>query len=738
MDIKQRIIWAGQYIRAHHFTFFAIAVYLFATVYYMGPSIASCDSVTYGFGDNTAGPIWRSTLPNQGLLGGVTGVTNAPYGDNLESPIAFSLVLQTLLIKGLQAIGGPVCGYNLVNAASFMVSALVMYGFIYALLRRRWIALFAGYAVAFTPYYQMKVGGHPSYGFQALFIAAIWLFYRLITYQKLRDAILLALVFTISIYFDPYFTLFITTVLGALGLAWLIVNRRIFWATYRKSKQSLPVRKQLRLIIISIGFMIIGTLPLAGIYLAQRGTIEGSVAASRGNVLMEAKACSNWPHEYFVPFVLHPVFGKVIGKDTYTKDVDFMKQGFPCGIGEDTVGISVAMLIIIAIGTTVLAWEAINKRRLRISETVSFDARVVLVGTVLVGVFAVLLALPPMRLHGIIPTPSYELLQITSTWRTLARFYMLANIAVVTIVCIYIAVIWNRFKQHRKLLIVLFIGLFLAVFVEYQAFRPFSGNKLSTFDYSKDVPGAYVWLGSQPTIQTIAEYPLEQYGRESDAMSYYLTMQVTHKKRLFNSALSYGPQEQYKDSLKNLADPQTIPTLRAMGVDVVVAHGVPPADIAAQIAAPVAFAAGQSQFNIANHSPVVKNDDVTIIDIRKVTPASHYIDLGEGFARNTTIINSVIDWNYEAINRSVLNVRAVADKRFKTNTQAAAVCFSAQMSVPTEVTTLTAMADGGRVELGPITGGLGRYKLTAKEEIVLITGNEHNLRITDLGCRDNE
>ncbi|OYW85231.1 hypothetical protein B7Z17_02685 [Candidatus Saccharibacteria bacterium 32-49-10] len=175
-----------------------------------------------------------------------------------------------------------------------------------------------------------------------------------------------------------------------------------------------------------------------------------------------------------------------------------------------------------------------------------------------------------------------------------------------------------------------------------------------------------------------------------------------------------------------------------MGVDVVVAHGVPSADIAAQIAAPVAFTAGQSQFNIANHSPVVKNDDVTIIDIRNVTPASHYIDLGEGFARNTTIINSVIDWSYEAINRSVLNVRAVTDKRFKTNTQAAAVCFSAQMSVPTEVTTLTAIADGGRVELGPITGGLARYKLTAKEEIVLITGNEHNLRITDLGCRDNE
>lgn len=732
-DTRRRI---QSFLKKNWFILFAIITYAFFTFYYMGPSVTSCTTTVYGFGDNTAGPIWLATVPkNQGLLGSYTDMTNAPFGDNLNSAIGVSLIAQTILIRATQAVGGPICGYNIANMLGFMSGALVMFGFIYAVTRKRWIALLAGYAVAFVPYFQMKIGNHFAFGFQAIFIGLIWLFYRVVMYRKKRDAIFLGLLFALSIYFDPYYSLLAAIVMGPLYIAWLIVYRQVFKKKFwtQNTKKHSEIKKQLSLLVLSIGIFIVLALPLVAVFATQGSKINADVASSRGNVLAEAKACSNWPHEYVVPFVLNPIFKRIDGVDRYIATENSLRDNFSCGLAEDSVGLSISLVGVGALGLLAMSWEKLNRRRLKLSQYLGFEPRIFMYGLLLVGFVAVAVAFPPLKVHNIIPTPSYELLHITATWRTLTRIFVIVNIVMVIIVSVVLTYFYEHFnlKRYRKVTIVLFLVLCVAVFVEYQAFRPFSGNYLSTFNYTKDVPSQYTWLKNQGDIKTIAEYPLERSGGEGNSMAYYLTMQVIHGKKLFNGSISYSPQETMKTGLKNLFDPQTVPVLKGFGVDAIVVHGVPTSELQKIPYVKVLYTAPQVKFNLIGSSPLVKNDIVTVLGLQNVPARHDLVSLGTGFVRNATIINSAIDWQYEAIQDSVLNVQTL---KGDSPTTISNVCFDIKMSDPGESDTVQMKVDGRPGVAVHVNGTYKAVALSVKDSVVLHDNSGHNMRVTKIGC----
>lgn len=726
------------YLKKHWFTFFAVFLYGLSTFYYMGPSFTNCQNVTYGFGDNTAGPIWRSMLPeDQGLLGTRTETTNFPYGDTLYSPIGFSLILQTLYIKSMQTIAGPVCGYNLVNIVGFMSGALLMFGLIYVLTRNRWVALLSGFAVSFSPYYQMKVGGHPSYGYQALFIAIIWLFYRLIKYKRKRDAIYLATAYASAVYFDPYFTLYATIIIGSLGLSWLFVNRSMFADIIKKRKLRITdtVRSQFRMLLLAAGIVIALLIPLVVAFATQSQQINSDVAAARGNVLAEAKACSNYPFEYITPFILSPFFEKLLGDANFHNFVEGVRGGLTCGIGEDTVGLSILLVLLVVCTIIIYGWERFNGRRLGLHKVVkNYNPQLVISSIVILGVMGLIISMPPVRFHGI-ATPTYELLQITPTWRTLTRGYMLVNIALVVLSSLILAYLAQNYKNYRKLLALMFVILTLGIMVEYQAFKPFTGNRLSTFNYQQDVPEIYSWLKEQKDIDVIAEYPLEIEGRESDAGSYYLTMQSLHKKRLFNSALSTSPQEKMRSGLKNLHDPQTLASLRAFGVDAVVVHGVSKSEFNELSGARIVYSAEQPRFNITSHTPTVKNDRSIVVSLREVKPTSTLVMMEDGIVRNLPIIISAVNWKYEAVNGAEISVATITNSKLTNNDEEKTICFKVQSSLPNDQTLLSASIDGGaKQNVGIITDQPSSFTVKVKSVAKIYSANGHNMRLSGLGC----
>ena len=723
------------FLKKNWFIFFAVLVYVFFTFYYMGPSVTSCSNTVYGFGDNTAGPIWLASLPEkQGIIGSYTNMTNAPFGDNLNSPIGYSLIAQTVLIKTTMSIAGPICGYNIANMLGFMLSALVMFGFIYAVTKNRWIALFSGYAVTFVPYYQMKTGNHFSFGFQAIFIGLIWLFYRLLKYKKKRDAISLGILFAIAVYFDPYYSLLAATVVLPLGIVWLAINKKIFTKRFwHKEPNSINIKRQFRLLLVSIGIAVILIAPLIYIFSTQGRQISANVSASRGNVLAEAQACSNWPHEYLVPFVLNPIIKGVIGNDRYINTENSLRDGFSCGLAEDTVGLSLTLVLIVILGIAVIIWEKLNKRKTKLSYYLHFEPKILIYGLIAIATFSVLVAFPPLIFHNIIPTPSYELLQITSTWRTLTRIFVIVNIAIVALAAIFLTYFYKHFhlKKYPRLAFIIFVLLFLVVIVEYQSFAPFSGNKLSTFNYDKDVPPQYTWLKGQSDLKTIAEYPLERSGGEGNSMAYYLTMQVVHKKKLFNGAISYSDQELMKTGLKNLFDPQTVPVLKGMGVDAVVVHGVEKSELEKIPNIKVIYSAPQVYFNILGSSPLVKNDIVNVLSLKNVSMRQYVISLGNGFARNATIIKSAVDWQYEAVSGSVLNIQTLTGEKLNAPQD---ICFDIKMSIPSDVALLEPKIDGSASSNFPLDGTYKTVKVNAKSNVVLINSTGNNMRLTNIGC----
>lgn len=708
--------------------------YLFFTTYYMGPSVWHCNDTLYGFGDNTAGPVWRFGLePKQAPLGSYATMTNFPVGENLYSPVNYSLSGQSYLIWGASRATNPICGYNLVNMLGFFMSAIIMFGFIYSLTRNKWVAWLAGYAVSFAPYYQMKVGGHPGYGFQGLLIAIAWAFFNLIKKQRKRDALILGAITAFCFYFDPYFSILAVSVIAPLVVCWALVG---LWRVKKLPKLKLSYQKQLKLLASAVGIFLILLAPLAAVTLRNSKQISDSVASSRGNVLFEAKSCSNLPHEYALPYVLHPVFSKLFGKAEYTRMIDRMHGGFTCGIGEDTVGISLAVLSVAGVGLVVFAWEGLNKRKLKFG--LEYDKRLVFLGMFAVGLTAIILALPPLKIGQVLPTPSYAIIMITSTWRTLTRFYVVVNFATITLFSIFLIFVKANFPQYKKLLQIGFVLIFLTIFVEYQAFRPFIGNRLSTFSYRKDVPAVYEWLHGQSEIKEIAEYPLERAGGESNANAYYLSMQVAHGKKLFNGNLPTTYEEGLRSSLKDISDPQTQQVLYALGIDAVVIHGISVEQIKGIPGLEILYSAPQSTFNLLSFTPLVKHDNVVVVKISSQPKIQSMIALRDGFVRNANIIKSAADWEYEAINNSVMKIVALPGADKSADLGSSKVCFSVRKAGDDDSSVLTLNIDGADQPGLLITGQYQRVVVSAKDSVILTNHSGFNMRVKDLGCNAGE
>lgn len=695
----------------------------------MGPSTWDCRNTLYGFGDNTAGPVWNNTFnPNNAILGGPEEYTNYPVGDNTYNPTVYSLVGQSFPINMLSKALGPVCGYNAFNALGFVVSATVMFGFILALTSRRWIAWLAGFAVSFAPYYQMKVGGHPGYGYQAILIAIAWAFFNLIKRRRKRDTVALGALMAAAFYFDPYFSLLAVFIAGPLVIAWLAL------AYLRRRRNSFKPEffmEQFKAVAMAALVSFVLILPLVFVTLTNSEKISSSVAAIRGDVKAEAAACSNLPHEYAAPFVLNPVFGKIFGKEKYVTVVDSLHVNHTCGIGEDSVGISLTILVITSLGLVIIAWERLNKRRLHTE--LSYDSRLVVVGFGLIILASVAIALPPVKLLGVVPTPSYVMLELTTTWRTLARMFVNVNLATIVLFSVVITIFAQMLRKHRSILALLFLILFGGVLVEYQAFRPLIGNKLSTFTYDQDVPPVYHWLSKQDDIHVVAEYPLERAGGESNAMAYYLSMQVAHKKKLFNGNIPTTRQEQKRGSLKDITDSQTVSVLGSLGVDTVIIHGVPARTVASIAGLDVVYSSEiQPQFNILNFTPTVGRDTVVVARVHQ-SNARGMLDLSEGFVRNTNIIHSAADWEYEALNNSIIKIATIPGIT-KSTPEPLTSCFEIKMAAPTDVGRLTMIIDGKPVDYGVVDANYRKVTVTATSSIKLRNEGGKNMRIQNLGC----
>lgn len=728
--IKTGWVRAMPYVKKHWFILFTVVTYFFFTVYYMGtaPTLTDCGNTLNGFGDNTAGPVWKMTYAGDTPIGGSVSVTNYPSGESLNSPIDVVVAGQSVVLWATAKIAGPVCGYNIANILGYMSASLVMFGFIYVLTKRnRWVAWLAGFAVAFTPYYQAKIGGHPSYGFQALLIGVLWAFFSLITTRKKSRAVLLALLLALCFYFDPYFSLLSMTIITPLVLTWLVV--RLIRSRRDKVNKKRFI-EELKMMGLSVGVFTLSVLPLPIIMVSQSSQISMLVSGTRDNVALMAQACSNLPHEYLLPFPHSPFFEFLGGYEQKIREVLYAFS--QCGLGEDVVGISVAMVAVVSFFAAVLIWEKRRRGKTGLTTLLGYDARLVVVGVAALALVAITLALPPVKI-GPLSAPSLLLVETTSIWRVVAREYVVLNIAVVVLFSVALVYFAKYMRFGRVGKAILYLLLFILLLVQYQTYRPFQGDEANKFSYS-NAPGAYYWLKQRIDIGEIAEYPIEK-ATEANSHGYYISMQRIHNKSLLNSALSVSSNDGIHSAIKNLADPQTISVLHSLGIDAIVVHGVDMADLEKIPYLKVVYQGNHKPDGRYPESKSINKDTLIVAKIMDTTPVlANSLQFMSNLPRNADIQPSAVDWQYEIPTETKISLRQLPAGKNETEGK---VCFAVKMASVGDVGTLYIRSESGE-QTATLTDQYRKLVIQSKrgENYTLASDNGHNMRMTNLGCSE--
>lgn len=713
-------------VRLHWFAIVAVVSFMAFAAYYMGPSVTACNDTVYGFGDNTAGPIWKFGLPGgQTPLGNFQDYTNHPYGESLYSPIGYSLLLQSTLIWALERIAGPVCGYNLVNFIGFVSSALVMCAFVYWLVRKRWIAFLAGYAVAFAPYFQYKVGGHPSYGYQALLVGVLWLMFKVIKEQKKRDVFLLAGLTAACFYWDPYFSLLVSMIVGPIFIVWGLYS----WWLLRKrnaanagAKNRTVTVAQLKCLLLVVGMLSVLLLPLVAVRVLASNQISGYVSSTRSDGMTDAIFCSNRPWDYVIPADDNWFVGKFLSP-SFSQKIQSLRR--LCNPSEYNVSVSLVVLAVVSVGFVIFVWEKLNRRKLFKDAPSRMNYKFIVLAVLAMVFMTAMLALPPML--GNLKFPSYVMLQVMDAWRILARLFIVIHIGLITFMAIVLYYFSNqKFVTKAWQRAVLILIVFSLIFVQYQAFAPLSGSRV-TFSYSKDVPQIYKWLRDQKNIDYIVAYPLDKVA-ESEAVSHYLTFQRIHGKKLLNSALPNSPDERLRFSIKDLTDPQTLPILRQLGVDAVAIHGLTQEELEK--------VPGVRVLKYEVFQSAITGGKIAIVAIDPGPKQEYVIVLEDKFPINGHIMKSAIEVEFEAEQKAVIRIRDVIEDGQRRTEK---VCFEAKMADPNDKDILTVKATDGKVLAGPI--GLGAaytpisFTLPEGKEAILVNKTGHNMRLNNIGCK---
>lgn len=545
-----------------------IAFFIFsacASFFYLGNSALNCtNTLATGPGDQTSGLIWLTSVVNAPLWG-PTDVSNAPYGENLRTPVFVTGALQYVVYWFVSLFVGPVCGYNLYTALGFVFSAMVLFLFVKSITKRNDVAIFAGFAATFTPYLQIKTGVHPSYVFFGVFIIAIWLMISLWQKPNYKKATALGFVIASFFFIDPYYSLLGAVSIFSTAFALFVYMIYKLFLLSKKPKLHKKFSVQIKsfvkpLLVAGCIALIFGIGPLLAVKMKYGSQIDSEVGATRSDIKQEAFTYAARPAEYLLPNPLNPYIGGVSPQLP-----DFLtRKAHGSNPAENTLSISMVVTILATITILIALLNVAKKPSKKFPLQLTKDQLLVVLIFSTVALFALLASFPP-KSHGI-TFPSEIITSYINIWRVFARLSVVVTFGLVIIAAIGLAIMTSRMKKGIATAIVL--GLTLIVAFEYLTFVPLQDNRAWSYN---QVHPFYYWLREQKDIKTIAEYPLNEPGKTSVSTAYF-TGQYIHKKKVINSAHAGNHQAVLRNALRDITDPQTAPALASLGIDVVAVH----------------------------------------------------------------------------------------------------------------------------------------------------------------------
>jgi len=536
-------------------TTFAGVTIIFALLswFYIGNSLFTCGGMniaTGGPGDGTAGLTWLAWIDKGGPVPGFTHLANAPFGETLRDPFQvtsmFNITSMWLLTH---LLGSSICAWNVMLLLGYMSSALAMFAFIRWLLKNNWIAFFAASAVTFTPFHQMNAHGHLSYMFNFFFILALWAFLVFWRNPTKRNILLVGVASAACVYEDGYFILLGGILMISLIISAFLIDKFFF----KRDLQYLLQRVKGTLYYIAVFLVLLA--PVVLIQLKFASQITSTLASSRGDIASEATVYSARPIEYLLPADNHPLL-----PDSYStwRQANLHGSNFT----ESTIFIGLTVFVL-----AILAWVFMIRRNLVHTKIHGLPLGLIMGITTFALLCAFLVSLQPTIIvfgHKL-PLPSYFLIHLTANWRVLARLVLIIDMCAVVLASIGLYYLVKNWRPRKQNLII--VGVTILALIEL-----LTQSRAVSWNYN-DSPAVYNWLKTQQNVKAIAEFPLGE--QPSWQAITYFTYQQVHGKALFNSSRTDSPQRPLRMSMLGLNDPQAIPVLRTLGVDMVLSHDTP-------------------------------------------------------------------------------------------------------------------------------------------------------------------
>ncbi len=533
--------------------FYITIVLIILTILFTYPIAFNMKTSFYGYPGDIYGTIWFLWWFKYSIFDlKVSPVYSSFFGapDGVYMPISIPAVgLQSLPFT---IVFGEVFSFNILILLSFVLSGIGMYALSYYLIKNKYASLVSGIIFAFSPY-------HIAHSMDHLVLAQIqWIPFCLLYMFKLdkertyKNAVIFGIFFTILIFSNAYYTLFIVISI----LIYTLYKIYVF-----KNLGELFNRKNLK--IVAIISSIVGGSSLMVYFIFIKPALFSIQEFLPTRDINELIIYSAKPWDFFLPPIYHPVFGQYVQKFVLSHLYGSNPIEQVLYIGYVPLALSIYAI-----------FKFLKNKRTE-------EYNIVILFT-LFG-FVALSFMPPayLQIYGLkIPSSlSYFLYQIIQSFRVMTRFDVMVMVSVAILSGISIKYLLQEKIKKGQLIFLSFV--ILIILFEFapipsnisQIKRPEQNFPFSQLEYEYhttkiDIPDEYNWLANQKGDFVIIEYPLVFESSKEEIIHYrYKFYQRIHKKRLINGG-PMGIMGDLSDIYKNSPESK----LKKMGVKYAIVH----------------------------------------------------------------------------------------------------------------------------------------------------------------------
>lgn len=449
----------------------------------------------------------------------------------------------------LSLLTTPILTWNIQNFLNLFLSTLFTYLLVFYLTQNRSSAILGGLIFAFCPYQFMRIWQHLGLSYNQwiplALLSLIWLKDNLSKKTKVIFFLSLLLLFS----FDWSIMYLATIVILTFFLYILFYNWKIKLNSKKLLKEDIDYLKS----AIAVGLLsFIILLPQFFPVIKNRLKFSSTTPASAFNLyhrpFEDLFTQSAKPLSYFLPAIVHPLFGKFterfIGTQLYGESVT-----------EHTLYLGWTPLI--------LAFFAFRRWRKRKIGTVPCVDSPYLGFFVLLAIVAWFFSQAPWWKIGPLKIymPSFFMYRLVPMFRAYCRFGIVLMLAVAVLAGFGLKFILDKFKTQRIKIAITTLFCCLVLF-EFWNWPPYK-----VIDVSK-VPAVYYWLKSQPGDFVIAEYPLDAES-PSEMYKFY---QTVHERKMINGTIPGTYANKVAQTIRKLSEPRTATILKGMNVKYVLVH----------------------------------------------------------------------------------------------------------------------------------------------------------------------